>query len=312
LITLLGSMDFIVGMRYHSLIFSLICGKPFIGIDYDPKVASLLKEIDHFTKQTSKKTGELRKRAEANFGHLFRYMWPNDIIKILGVEIDNVTFDIALRKVQGFINSRTPHIVFTPNPEIIMVAQKNNELKNILNSADLRVPDGIGIVAASRLLKKHIKERVTGIDLMLKIIDSAKNKGQKVFLLGSKPGIAQQAADSLKGVDIAGTYHGYFDASSEKEVIDLIKRSRPDILFVGLGAPRQEQWLYSHYRELGVPVSMVVGGSLDVISGNVQRAPSIIQKLNLEWLYRLSKEPRRWRRQLSLISFLAAVIRNRC
>ena len=200
--------------------------------------------------------------------------------------------------VDAFIKSGRPHFIATPNPEIIIAAQNDNELKKTINSADLCLPDGMGVLAASKFLKIPLLERVTGVDLMLEILRSAKEKGYKVFLLGSAPGVAEDAARKLPGVNIAGIHHGYFKDADEKEVIEKIKHSRPDVLFVGLGAPRQEFWTAKHYKHLGVPVCMVIGGSLDVISGKAKRAPEIVQKLGGEWFYRLIKEPKRWKRQL--------------
>lgn len=224
------------------------------------------------------------------------------VVDFAGINVDNVTLAGAVARV--FL--APPCFVVTPNPEIIVAAQNDPELKEIINSASLRVPDGISMVVVSKLLGKPLKERVTGIDLMLKIIEKSAQKGLKIFLLGSVPGIAQEAAVNLvknyPGTNIVGTYHGYFQ--NDAEAIAKIKECKPDILFVGLGAGRQEKWCNHHLIELNVPVVMVIGGSLDVISGRKKRAPKWTQALYIEWLYRLFVEPGRWKRQLALPKFL--------
>lgn len=224
-------------------------------------------------------------------------------IDFAGIKVDNITLEGAVSKVKEFVASGKPHLIVTPNPEIIVTAQKDPEIKAIINSADLRVPDGISMVVVSRMLKKPLQERVSGIDLMLKICKETK---YKIYLLGGKPGVAIEAAGQLTercpGINIVGTMDGYF--SDDQKVIREIKDTKPDILFVGLGAGRQERWIKKHLQELNIPISMVIGGSLDVISGRKKRAPKWTQKLYIEWLFRLISEPDRWKRQLALSKFL--------
>ena len=230
----------------------------------------------------------------------------NQIVDFAGIKVDNVTISEAVAKANEFIASGKPRLIVTPNPEAIVACQEDRELREIINSADLRVPDGISMVVVSNILGSPLQERVTGIDLMLRLVELSAREGYKVFLLGSAPGVAEDAAENLmfqfSKLEVAGTRDGYFKKDSE--VIEEIKDTRPDILFVGLGAGRQEKWVSRHLKELNVPVSMVVGGSLDVISGKKRRAPSWIQKLYIEWLYRLFTEPNRWKRQLALPKFL--------
>ncbi|MFH1386610.1 MAG: WecB/TagA/CpsF family glycosyltransferase [bacterium] len=227
-------------------------------------------------------------------------------INLAGLEIDNVTLKEATNKVEVFIASGQPHLLVTPNPEIIVSSQEDEELKEIINSADLRIPDGISMVVVSKLLGTPLKERVSGIDLMLEIIKLSARKGYKIFLLGSAPGIAASAAQKLvtkhPNLKIVGTLDGYF--KEDENIICKIKAVKPDILFVGLGGGRQEKWLHRNLDELNIRVGMVIGGSLDVISGQKKRAPVIFQKLYIEWLYRLITEPGRWKRQLALPKFL--------
>lgn len=223
-----------------------------------------------------------------------------------GIQVDNVTLIEAIAKVREFLGSSVLHMIVTPNPEMIVAAQDDQELKEIINSADLRVPDGISMVVVSRILGRPLKERVSGIDLMLKIIEVFSKQEKRVYLLGGKAGIAEAAADNLRskypGIQIVGSHDGYF--INEADITQQIKEAKPDILFIGLGAGRQERWLKQHLQELDVPVSMTIGGSLDVLSGHKKRAPKIFQKLYIEWLYRLITEPNRWKRQLALPKFL--------
>lgn len=229
----------------------------------------------------------------------------NAVIDFCGVKVDNVNQAEALEKAHQFLSSSQPHLIFTPNPEMIVASQKDQELRNILNGASLRVPDGISMVVVSKLLGTPLKERVSGIDLMLKITELSGREGLKLFLLGSAPGVAQKAAQVLTekySARIVGTNDGYF--GDDLGVINKIRASRADIIFVGLGAGRQERWLNRHLEELGVKIGMTIGGSLDVISGTKKRAPQWIRSLYLEWLYRLITEPDRWKRQLALPKFL--------
>ncbi|MBI5698952.1 WecB/TagA/CpsF family glycosyltransferase [Candidatus Saganbacteria bacterium] len=229
-------------------------------------------------------------------------------IELAGVKVDNITLAEALAKLEGFLTEKSPHLIATPNPEMIVAAQEDEELFNILNNAHLRLPDGISMVVVSRILRTPLRERVTGIDFLLASVKLAAQKGWKIFLLGSAPGVAEAAAQNLitryPSLLIAGTHHGFFKPADAPQIIAQIKKMQPDILFAGLGAGRQEKWLAAHLNELNVPVSVGVGGSFDVIAGIKQRAPGWIQALYIEWLYRLITEPQRWKRQLALPKFL--------
>lgn len=228
------------------------------------------------------------------------------LVNFAQINVNNISLEEATLKVKEFFSSNSPHLIVTPNPEIIVACQEDKELKEIINSASLRIPDGVSMVVVSRILKTPLKERVSGIDLMLNIVEDCSKSGKKIFLLGSAPGVAEEASANLvrmfPGVNIVGTHSGYFD--DDKIALEAIKNCKPDILFVGLGAGRQEKWIKKHLNDLNVPVSMVIGGSLDVISGRKKRAPKWIQALYIEWLYRLLTEPERWKRQLALPKFL--------
>lgn len=228
------------------------------------------------------------------------------IIELAGIKVDNITLDESIEKLKELVSGKTPHLIVTPNPEMIVASQKDQELKEIINTASLRLPDGISMVVVSRILGKPLKERVSGIDFLIKACELSSKSGWKIFLFGGAEGIAKKAGEKLKEkypkLQIIGTYQGYFQ--NDSEIITLIKNAKPDILFAGLGAVRQEKWLAKYLNELKVPVCVGIGGSFDVISGEKKRAPEIFQKLCIEWLYRLITEPSRWRRQLALPKFL--------
>ncbi|OGH95949.1 MAG: hypothetical protein A2X42_08985 [Candidatus Margulisbacteria bacterium GWF2_38_17] len=229
---------------------------------------------------------------------------------ILGVNVTDVTYQQLYENVKDHIdNGSGLKLVFTPNPEIIYMAQFDPDIKTMLNSSDINLPDGIGVLIASKMLGHPIKERITGIDTMLYLCEK---KAGSVFLFGSKPGIAELAAIELEkrypGLKVVGFHDGYFQDDSK--MVELINRSGADIVFVGLGAPKQENWLVKNKDKLQPKVAMVIGGSMDVISGTKKRAPQIFQKLNVEWVFRFFQEPSRFMRIIVLPKFLLRVILN--
>ncbi|HZJ85216.1 MAG TPA: WecB/TagA/CpsF family glycosyltransferase [Syntrophomonadaceae bacterium] len=233
---------------------------------------------------------------------------------VLDCYIDTLDTDGAMAKVAEFIAARKPRHVITLNAEIVYLARKNKELKDIINQADLVTPDGIGIVWAARKLGWGIKERVTGIDMVNNICSLASQKGWGIYLLGAHPTVVEKAAGNLRQhypqLKIVGTRDGYFTEKEIPPILEDIKKSSPDILLVALGAPKQEFFISKYKGELGIPVSVGVGGSFDVIAEVKKRAPEFMIKLNLEWFYRLITEPSRIRRQLVLPKFVMAVLRQ--
>jgi N-acetylglucosaminyldiphosphoundecaprenol N-acetyl-beta-D-mannosaminyltransferase len=236
-------------------------------------------------------------------------------LKILDIRVDKVDMMGALCVVDSFVQEGGFHHIVTLNAEIIYQAQFNQPLKDLINSADLVTPDGAGIVWAAGFLGEPVPERVTGIDLMLEICKQARHNGWRIYLLGGSPGVADEAADKLRAqypnINIVGTHHGYFKENEEAEVLEKVRKAEPDLIFVALGAPRQEFWIRAHKESLPVKVAIGVGGSFDVVSGRVKRAPVWMQKLKLEWLARLIKEPWRLKRMLSLPKFVLMVIRSK-
>lgn len=237
----------------------------------------------------------------------------NEKIKILGVSISNVTMQEATSKIREFVHSDTMHIVYTPNPEIIMCARNDDNLHRILEEADMVVPDGIGVVIASRIKKTPLPERVAGYDLVQNTMKEACKEGYKYYFFGASPGISDLAAAKMRkahpGIQIVGTHSGYFKPEEEQQIIREINASGANILLVALGCPKQEKWIATHKHLLpNIRVAVGVGGSFDVMSGEVKRAPVIFQKLGLEWFYRLLKEPSRLGRMMVLPKFLIKVI----
>ncbi|MGI6551825.1 MAG: WecB/TagA/CpsF family glycosyltransferase [Clostridia bacterium] len=235
-------------------------------------------------------------------------------VEILGAQIDGLTMEETLQKIESFIQEGTPHQAITLNAEILYRAVHQPALMEIINQADLVTPDGAGILWAARKLGRPVPERVTGIDLLQEIARKGASAGWKLFLYGGKPGVARQAAANLQkqypALEIAGTAHGYLTEEEMPSLIEEIREARPQILLVALGAPKQEFWIKENLRKTGVPVAIGVGGSFDVIAGHVKRAPVWAQKAHLEWFYRLVKEPWRYKRMMSLPKFMGLVWRE--
>lgn len=231
----------------------------------------------------------------------------SDCINILGVNISTLTMQQTVKKALSFLEDDKNHVVFTPNSEIIYEAYKNKDFADILNSSDINTADGIGVVYASKILKQPLAERVAGFDFLNELIKAAAPLNKRVFLFGSKPGVAQKAGETLEkkypGIVICGMRNGYFKEEESEQIANQIKESGADIVLVCLGAPKQEKWIYKYKDMVGAKIIMGAGGSLDVLAGTVERAPEKWQKLGLEWAYRLKKEPKRIMRMTALPKF---------
>jgi len=232
-------------------------------------------------------------------------------MELLGVRIDEVTMDEAVKKTEEFLTEETLHLICTPNPEMVMRAQDDEEFRKILNSSCLNIPDGYGIVWASKELKCPLAERVTGFDFIHKIFELGQNMDISFYFLGSKPGVANRAKEKIEedylGISVVGTHDGYFSVEEEKKLIKDINAVNPDILLVAMGAPKQERFIYKYRDKLNCKVAIGVGGCFDVISGNVKRAPDFFIKLHLEWLYRALTDFRRFKRLIAIPKFMRQV-----
>ncbi|MBQ9756918.1 MAG: WecB/TagA/CpsF family glycosyltransferase [Clostridia bacterium] len=235
-------------------------------------------------------------------------------VEILGVNIDSMTFDGAVETAQGLLSTDGVSTIFTPNPEIIMCAKEDSLMKEILNSADICTADGIGVVYASKILKKPVPERVAGFDLVCALLERMAETKEGVFLFGAKPGVADVAKAKMEekypGINIVGTQHGYFSPEGEEDIVKKINESGAKLLLVCLGAPKQEKWIAKHKEKLNVNLAMGVGGTLDVFAGVAKRAPEIFVKLNLEWAYRILKNPSRLGRFAALPKFAFEVLKE--
>ena len=234
---------------------------------------------------------------------------------VLGVPFDAVTMEQAVEKAKKMLGEEGQHFICTPNPEIVMEAQKDKELMDILHEADMVIPDGIGVVWASKYSEIRLKERVAGYDLTQNLMAELAATGETFYFFGGAPGVASTAARMMMkkypGLKVVGVHNGYFDEKEEKKIIQDINTNSPSILLVGLGAPKQEKWIYDNIRLVGAKVAIGVGGSFDVMAGNVKRAPKIFQKLGLEWFYRLITQPTRWRRMMRLPKFALTVLKTK-
>ena len=232
-------------------------------------------------------------------------------VAILDVNVDSVKMTEAIDIVEKLMDAQKPSFIATANAEMIMMADQDEELKSILNHADLVVPDGAGTVWAARHLGVSMPERVAGYDLTQHLLARAPQTKKRVFFFGSAPGVADKAkikAESeYPGIQIVGVRDGYFKKEQEQDIIDQIKNARPDLLLAALGVPKQEKWLYAHLQELNVPVSIGVGGTLDVMAGVMKRAPLWMQKAKLEWLFRGLLQPKRIGRLIALPRFVIKV-----
>ncbi len=232
-------------------------------------------------------------------------------INVRGVLFDNVSLDEAVSILAGRLSDGIQTALFTPNSEIVQSCIDDPSLYDIINAGDLIVPDGIGVVKAARILGTPFKAgKVAGITVGEELLARLSDGSGSVYLLGSKPGIAEAAAEKLTArwpdLKIAGCHHGYFDRSGQEndDVIALVAGSGADVLFVCLGAPAQEKWICANRSRLpGVKLFLALGGSLDGYAGTVKRAPKLFISLGLEWLWRLIREPRRIGRMMKLPKF---------
>lgn len=239
-------------------------------------------------------------------------------VTILGVGVDVVTADEAYRRIRSLWQGRDDepcHQIVTLNPEMIMAAQRHPELLGVFNDSTLAVADGIGVVWASRVLGRPVPERIPGIDLASRLIAAVARDGRSLALVGGRPGVALEAARRLQerhpGLRVSAAFHGYFSEAEGESIVAEVARAGPDLLLVGLGAPKQELWIHRNLRRLNARVAMGVGGALDVFAGKAKRAPVTWQRFGLEWAYRLLREPRRAKRMTALPKFAVAVLRSK-
>ncbi|WP_080063347.1 WecB/TagA/CpsF family glycosyltransferase [Ruminiclostridium hungatei] len=234
------------------------------------------------------------------------------IVEIAGINLDDISMEQAVERIYEFISSAENHSVFTPNAEIMMEGITDKNMKALLNGADMLVADGAGVVLASKLLGREVTEKVSGFDLVKNLLKAASQRPVKFYLFGGKPGIAEKANANIicdyPGAEVVGTRSGYFTSDDEASIIEDINSSGAEVLLVCLGAPKQELWITANKHRLKVKASLGVGGTMDVLAGNVKLAPDFFRNHGLEWLYRLYKEPWRFKRMLRLPKFILHVL----
>lgn len=227
-------------------------------------------------------------------------------VDILGIPFVNTTKAQFVKKLDEHLANQDKVFVVTANPEIVMKAREDEQYKKVIDQATYITADGIGVVKAAQLLNKPIPERVTGYDTMLDLLELAQEKQYSIYLLGGQQETLEKAVANIKAsypkIKITGQHNGFFDWSSNT-IQQEISEKKPDLIFVALGVPRQENWIAQNLPAFEKGVCIGVGGSFDVIAGTVERAPEMWQKANLEWLYRLIKQPSRWKRMLALPRF---------
>lgn len=236
--------------------------------------------------------------------------------EILGCRVHDVDMDTLLNAVHGFVNNQITHHIVTADATAIVIAQSDPEFMDIVNTADIVSPDGISIVLGSRFSRKRIRVRVSGVDISMNVLEMAARENFSVFFFGAAPGVAEMAAEKMiqqyPGLVVAGMRNGFFDDATDSDaIVEQIRSSGAKVLFVALGIPKQEKWIRHNIEKLGVGVAIGVGGTLDVMSGKVKRAPAWYQRHGLEWLYRLSKDRRKIAKVVLLPKFVFMVICER-
>ena len=236
-----------------------------------------------------------------------------DPVDILGLPVDRLDMAQTLATLEMFVASQKPHLVVTADAAGIVQAQSDPEWNSIFRSADLRTPDSVGVIWAAKRKGKPIAERVSGVDLVDRICALSADKGYRIFFLGAAPGVAELAAEKLRlkhpGCNIVGARHGYFPTESDTVVATEVAQSKPDFLLVAMGIPRQEKFIRATQDLIQAPVAMGVGGSFDVYSGKVKRAPRVFQAMKIEWLWRLLLNPKKIAKAKNLPIFAWRVLR---
>jgi N-acetylglucosaminyldiphosphoundecaprenol N-acetyl-beta-D-mannosaminyltransferase len=236
-------------------------------------------------------------------------------VQILGLPVHNVTMAAALDAIDAFVQRGSPHHIVTADASMLVMAQEDAALRAIIACAELITPDSVGVLWAAKRRGMPLPERVSGVEIVARLCALSPERGYRLYFFGAAPGVAEQAAERMRarhpGAQIVGTRHGYFREEERETIVEEIRRSRPDVLCVALGIPRQEKWIAANRDRLGVPAMIGVGGTFDVLSGNTRRAPALFQQLRLEWLWRVASNPRKINKVLLLPRFIRMVRREK-
>lgn len=240
---------------------------------------------------------------------------PPARVRILGMPVDAVTMPEAMERIARFVRSDRPHLVVTADSSGIVQAQTDPALAELYQTADLVTPDSAGIVWAMRRAGSPVPARVSGVDLVDRVCAESADTGWRIYFLGAAPGVAELAAERMRlrhpGCNIVGARHGYFPPESDAVVAAEVAETKPDLLFVAMGIPRQEKFIRATEDAIGAKVAMGVGGTFDVFSGRVKRAPKLLQRLRMEWAWRLAQNPKKIGKVMLLPRFVALVLRER-
>lgn len=235
-------------------------------------------------------------------------------IQISQIQFHYTTMNGMLDLIVNNVEKKHKTFIVTANPEIVMYAKRNFEYLKTLQTADYIVPDGIGIIMGAKILNNPLPERISGIDLMTKLLTIANEKKLSVFFLGAKKDVIKNVVKNVNkdfpNLQICGYHHGYFD-EDDPNIVKMVQQANPDLTFVALGFPKQEKWIGTHYHLFNKGIFMGVGGSFDVLAGKVKRAPQMWRQLNLEWLYRLIKQPSRLKRLSFLPLFMLDIFQEK-
>ena len=236
-------------------------------------------------------------------------------VEILGTRVSTLNMNHTIQEITLWCNTGGKHYICTADAYMLNLADEDKKFQEILNGADIVTPDGIGTILASKILKSPIKYKVSGCELAENLCKESANNNLRIFFLGAKPGVAEKAAKNMahkyKGMHVAGFYHGYFKEEENDKIIQMINDSGANILFVAFGIPKQEFWIKENLEKLNVNVAMGIGGTFDVMSGEVERAPEFFQKTNLEWLYRYFQDPKKSYKIKVLPKFISKVMKKK-
>lgn len=236
-------------------------------------------------------------------------------VHILGLAVHNVDMTSTLDAVDEFVRDGSPHHIVTADASMLVMAQQDSELRAIITQAALVTPDSVGVLWAAGRQKQPLRERVSGVEIVERLCARSAERGYRVYFLGAGPGVAQQAAEKMQekypGAQIVGTRDGFFKPEDGDGIAADIRACRADIVCVALGIPKQEKWIAAHREALGASVLIGVGGTFDVLSGNVKRAPRIMQRAKLEWLWRLLSNPKKVSKVMLLPVFIRMVLTSK-
>jgi len=241
-------------------------------------------------------------------------MIENNKVSILNMNFDSIRAKELLNIISERVNHAEKTFVVTANPEIVMHGRNDETYLNLVNQANFVIADGYGVILGSKMIQNELPERIAGFDLMNSLLEKGNQEGWSVYFLGAKEEVISKAVHNIKGsfpsLKIAGWHNGYTDVN-EEGFVEAIASKKPDLVFVGIGFPKQEYWISTHMSRFEKGFFMGVGGSFDVWAGVVKRAPMIWQNLHMEWLYRLIKQPKRWKRMLVIPDFVLNVMKER-